>query len=88
MAKFRVELRKSAQKELHKIPKKELPRLISALKSLEENPRPNGYKKLKGAERINLWRVRVGNYRIIYQIEEEIHIVDVRRIGHRKEVYK
>ncbi len=65
MTKFKVELRKSAQKELKKIPSKELLKIIPSLKSLEENPRPNGSKKLRGSAHLGLWRVRVGSYRIV-----------------------
>ena len=58
---------------------------MSALKGLEENPRPEGCKKLKGFK--NLWRIRIGNYRAIYSIEEIVLLVDVRDIGNRKDIY-
>jgi len=58
---------------------------VSALKGLEENPRPEGCKKLKGFK--NLWRIRIGNYRAIYSIEEIVLLVDVRDIGNRKDIY-
>ncbi len=55
-------------------------------KELENNPRPAGCKKLVG-EKEDLWRVRVGDYRIIYTINVSIFIVDIRRIGHRRDIY-
>jgi len=60
-------------------------KIIEVLKSLEVNPLPPGCKKLKGYK--NLWRLRIGNYRIIYSIEDIILLVDVRDIGHRKDIY-
>jgi len=58
-----------------------------AIDALEENPRPSGCKKLKDATE-NLWRIRVGDYRIIYVIADEVKIVDVRKVGHRKDIYE
>ena len=86
MAKYNVVVGKTAAKELERLPSGVVKKLVSAIISLEENPRPNGCKKLQGFE--NLWRVRVGNYRIIYAIEDIIMLVDVRKIGHRKDVYE
>jgi mRNA interferase RelE/StbE len=85
MSSYTVVLTKSAEKELHKLPSRVINRLISLLKSLEINPRPAGCKKLKGHK--NLWRVRSGDYRIIYAIEDIILLVDVREIGNRKDIY-
>jgi len=70
---------------LHKLSSKTIEKIISVLKALEENPRPHGCKKLKGYK--NLWRARIGDYRIIYAIEDVILLVDVREIGHRKDIY-
>jgi mRNA interferase RelE/StbE len=53
---------------------------------LEDNPRPPGCKKLVGEE--NAWRIRVGNYRVLYEIKDRVLIVHVVEIGHRKDVYK
>ena len=61
-------------------------RVLSALVALEVNPRPPGAKKLRGSEL--LWRVRVGDYRILYSIEEARLVVLVIKIGHRREVYR
>jgi mRNA interferase RelE/StbE len=79
-----VVLTQTAEKELRRLPARVIEKIIGVLKSLEENPRPTGCKKLKGYK--NLWRIRVGDYRLIYAIEEVIMLVDVREIGHRKDI--
>lgn len=86
MNKYDVVLTKSAEKELYSLPNVVIRDIVVALQNLEDIPRPIGCKKLKGFK--NLWRIRVGNYRIIYAIEDVILLVDVREIGHRKDVYK
>ncbi|MCW3127435.1 MAG: addiction module toxin, RelE/StbE family [Bacteroidetes bacterium] len=83
---YTVVVSRSAEKELHSLPKNAVERIIKIVLSLQVNPRPVGCKKLKGFH--NLWRVRVGNYRIIYSIDDVIMLVDVREIGDRKDVYK
>jgi mRNA interferase RelE/StbE len=67
--------------------KSQLKRLINSIKNLENNPRPQGCKKLSGLSE-DLWRIRVGDYRIIYSINESIKIIDIRKIGHRKNIYE
>jgi mRNA interferase RelE/StbE len=57
-----------------------------AIDSLANNPRPNGSKKLV-SQKETLWRIRVGDYRIIYSIEDVLKILEIRRIGHRKDIY-
>jgi mRNA interferase RelE/StbE len=83
---YRVALTSSAEKELHRLPKKMVARIVSRLERLESAPRPPGCKKLKGGE--NEWRIRVGDYRIVYVIEDAARTVDVTRIAHRREVYE
>ena len=85
MKRYTVVLTQTAEKELRRLPVRVIEKIIGVLKSLEENPRPVGCKKLKGYK--NLWRVRVGDYRLIYAIEDVIMLVDVREIGHRKDIY-
>ena len=60
-------------------------RIVKALHALADNPRPHGVKKLKG--RREYWRIRVGDYRIIYAIQEERLLVCIARLGHRRDVY-
>jgi mRNA interferase RelE/StbE len=83
---YDVVLSKTAEKNLSKLPPKIIAIIIPFLELLGENPRPIGCKKLRGFS--YLWRVRVGNYRIIYSIEDKILLVDIREIGHRKDIYK
>ncbi|MBL7697596.1 MAG: type II toxin-antitoxin system RelE/ParE family toxin [Chitinophagaceae bacterium] len=85
MKRYRVVLTQTAEKELRRLPSQVIEKIVTVLRSLEENPRPAGCKKLKGYK--NLWRVRVGDYRLIYAIEEVIMLIDVREIGHRKDIY-
>jgi mRNA interferase RelE/StbE len=85
MKRYTVVLTQTAEKELQRLPVRMIEKIVGVLKSFEENPRPSGCKKLKGYK--NLWRVRVGDYRIIYAIEDIILLVDVREVGHRKDIY-
>ena len=82
---YSVVFSKSASKELADLSSQAVTRIIPAIKKLEENPRPSGCKKLKGGQ--NTWRIRVGDYRVIYLIDDVVRIVDVRRVGHRKDIY-
>lgn len=85
MASYRVALASSAEKELSALPKKAIARIVSRLEALQITPRPPGCKKLKGGDRE--WRIRVGDYRIVYLIDDRVRTVDVTRIAHRREVY-
>ena len=84
MLKYTVVITQSVQKYLKKSPDKLSNKLESAMIDLETNPRPFGYKKLKGRE---AYRIRVGNYRIIYEIEDKILKVTVIDAGDRKKIY-
>ncbi len=84
MPKYTVVLSKKAQKQLDKIPDSIAQPIIDAIGDLEENPRPYGHKKLKGRDG---YRIRVGNYRVIYDIIDAQLIVDVIMLGHRKDIY-
>ena len=86
MSTYNVVVKKSALKELKKLPKPTATRISILLKELAKDPRPSGCKKLKSYN--NLWRVRTGNYRIIYTIEEQVLIVEVLEIGDRKAIYR
>ncbi|MEM6767359.1 MAG: type II toxin-antitoxin system RelE/ParE family toxin [Bacteroidota bacterium] len=74
------------QKSLRKYKNPILKRILTAIKGLKDDPRPPGAKKLVGEE--NVWRVRVGDYRILYTIEDEIRIITVERVAHRKDSYR
>ena len=86
MSIYRVVLAASAEKELHGLPKKMVARIFPCLEDLSSDPRPRGCKKLKGGDKE--WRIRVGDYRIVYVINDTAKTVDVSRIAHRREVYK
>ncbi len=86
MKRYEVVVSKRAEKDLEKLPATIVEKIIPVIASLEENPRPFGCKKLKGYS--NLWRIRIGDYRAIYIIEDVILLVDVRAVGHRKDVYQ
>jgi mRNA interferase RelE/StbE len=85
MKRYTVVVSQTAEKELSKLPTRTIEKIITVLKSLEENPRPVSCKKLKGYK--NLWRFRVGDYRVVYSIDDVILLVDVRDVGHRKDIY-
>ena len=86
MARYRLRINKTAAKELAAIPgKADRQRIVKRIESLRQNPRPKGAIKLSGAER---YRIRQGNYRILYAIEDNALIIYVIKIGHRKDVYK
>lgn len=84
---YRVLFERRAEKELSSVHPRERVRLLQAIESLGGEPRPLGVKKLKG-ETIDIWRIRVGSYRVLYTIEDDRLTVVVVRIGHRKDVYR
>lgn len=79
-------IRKSAAKEIELLPSKILKPVIKAISELSSDPRPKGCKKLKG-QTSDFYRIRVGNYRVVYAIDDTIKIIDVKKVGHRKDVY-
>ena len=85
MPKYNVEISKTAFKALSKLPNKIAEKIEIALLKLEENSRPAGSKQLSGFK--DLYRLRIGDYRAIYSIEEEIVTIIILDVGHRKEIY-
>jgi mRNA interferase RelE/StbE len=83
--KYAVEVKPLARKELDALPDNVLARVVRKLMSLGDVPRPTGCKKLKGYE--DHWRIRVGDWRIVYIIDDRARLVSVMRIAHRREVY-
>ena len=83
---YSVHFSREAEKELHDFSEPLLSRILKVIKKLSVSPRQLGCKKLQGKQG-DLWRVRIGDYRIIYFIDDKILIVDIRRIAHRSEVY-
>lgn len=85
MAAYEIFFRESVWKELKKVPKADLKKILSRIEQLGTDPRPVGYEKLTGHE---LYRIRQGNYRIVYTIQDNELTVWVVKVGHRKEVYR
>jgi mRNA interferase RelE/StbE len=82
---YRVEMLPSVRKELLALPNDVLERTVTRIESLAENPRPPGCKKLKGFR--NQWRIRIGDWRVVYIIDDSKALVSIARIAHRKDVY-
>ena len=85
MGRYSVELKPSARKELERLPGRVIERIFPRLEALEMEPRPAGCKKLKGGR--DEWRIRVGDYRVVYTIDDVKLRVSVTRVRHRGEVY-
>ncbi len=86
--KYQVIFTKKVAKAILQLNKKDIPLIIEKAESLEQDPRPEGSKKLAGTKE-EFWRVRVGIYRIVYLIEDdEIKIVKITKVGHRKDIYR
>jgi mRNA interferase RelE/StbE len=83
---YQVALKSSAEKEFFRLPESVTDRIFPRIKALATDPRPNGCKKLIGGR--NAWRIRIGDYRVIYTIDDELGRVEVTRIAHRREVYQ
>ncbi len=83
---YNIYWRKSAQKELKKISKPFIKRIIYAVENLSINPFPPNCKKYQGID--HTYRIRVGNYRIIYTIFEKNLTIEIIKVGHRKDIYK
>jgi mRNA interferase RelE/StbE len=85
VANYKIYFRKSAAKELGKLPSPEVQKVIQRIESLAIDPRPAGCEKLTGQE---AYRIRQGNYRIIYSIQDDELTIWVVKVGHRKDIYK
>lgn len=86
MREYVILLSSTARKQLDKLDDKTGDKLLLQIEKLSKNPRPPGCKKLKGYS--NSWRIRVGDYRIIYEVEDKILRILVIGIGHRKDIYE
>jgi mRNA interferase RelE/StbE len=82
---YAVRVKRSAEKEMDRLPQDIFDRVAEAILELEDDPRPHGCKKLKGVEE---YRLRVGPYRILYLIDDEKRVVEIVAVGHRREVYR
>jgi mRNA interferase RelE/StbE len=83
---YRVFLERAAEKDLGRLSARLHDRVIAAIQGLSMNPRPTGCRKLTGTD--NDWRIRLGDYRVIYEIDDAGGVVRVNRVRHRREVYR
>ena len=82
---YRVELRRRAQRSLDKLPKYDFEAVVQAIEELAGTPRPRGVEKVRDSD---LWRIRQGDYRVVFAIDDDHRLVTVVRIGHRREIYR
>ena len=85
MAKYKITVKRSAAKELEGIPKKDLRKVVKRIQSLAQKPRPHQAQKLSRQQQ---YRIRQGDYRIIYSIDDKNLIMDIVKIGHRRDIYR
>jgi len=85
MAKYEIVFRKSVAKDLERIPKRDVRRILKAIRSLADDPRPPQSRKLTGDDK---YRLRCGIYRVLYTIEDDRLVVCVVRVRHRRDVYR
>lgn len=85
MASYSIGFASSARQALRRLEAKVRVRIAERIEALEDDPRPPGCKKMAGAD---LWRIRIGDYRVVYSIEDAQLIVLVVRVGHRREIYR
>ena len=83
---FRIEWKKSTRKDLRKLPASIVDRIVETVEGLAENPFPHGTEKLAGSE--HAYRIRLGDYRIVYEVVAESKLIEVQRVRHRKDVYR
>lgn len=86
MSDFSITFARSARQELEKLDSSTIARIFPKIESLAKTPRPQGCTKLKGKK--NLWRIRVGDFRVLYSIQEEEKVIDIIGVLHRKESYR
>ncbi len=83
---FSIQWRNSTKKDIRGLPRHEVARVFEAVSELASDPLPHNSQKLSGAERT--YRIRVGDYRVIYEVFSDSHIVEIQRVRHRKDVYR
>jgi mRNA interferase RelE/StbE len=86
MGPYQIEWKKSALRELKRIDRNVVPRIVAAIESLSSQPLPDGVRKLQGSQRT--YRLRVGTYRVIYELFESRLLVEIVRVRHRKDAYR
>jgi len=86
MASFNLQWRTSTKKDLRRIPRDAISRIVAEVAKLADEPLPRGSEKLTGSERT--YRIRVGDYRIVYELLRDTKVVEIQRVRHRKDVYR
>ncbi len=86
MTSYKIEWKQSAKKELKKIDRQIIPRILQVVESLADNPYSSSSKKLIGSN--SIYRLRVGNYRIVYNIQSSILTIEIIKVGHRRDIYR
>jgi mRNA interferase RelE/StbE len=85
---YKIQFNKQYLKDLLKIPVKAQKQIQAEIAQLSWNPRPEGCKKLHGSEKLPLYRIRCGDYRIVYTIQDKVLLVLIIEVGHRREIYR
>ena len=85
MSAYSLRIKRSAERELRRLPSRDVERIVRVIGLLAENPRPPGGQKLATGDG---YRIRQGNYRIVYTVDDEERVVEIYKIGHRREVYR
>ena len=85
MASYNLRIKRDAEKEIRRLPKSDIKRIVTKILQLAEDPRPQGCEKLKGEEG---YRIRQGDYRIVYLINDADRLVQGITVGHRRDVYR
>ena len=83
---YEVYLERAAERDLKRLPAEIFHRIIPRIQGLADNPRPLGCRKLTGS--VSDWRIRVGDYRVVYEIDETENVVRIFRVRHRREAYR
>ena len=86
MESYSLQWRNSTRKDIRSLPRQEVARIVAAVAQLASDPMPHGSQKLSGSERT--YRIRVGDYRVVYEVCPDSHIVEIQRVRHRKDVYR
>jgi mRNA interferase RelE/StbE len=85
MASYELRIRRSAEKEIRKLPDGPRRRVVAGIQGLASEPRPPGCERLTARD---AWRIRIGTYRVIYTVDDQAVVVEVVRVGHRRDVYR
>ncbi len=86
MASYEIEITRTAEKQLKKLPRKERERVVAAVLRLADEPRPRGSRKLAGYD--DVFRIRVGTYRVLYSVSGGRLVIIILKVGHRRDVYR